>query len=217
MGFAMSSARDNIFRSIARAKNAVIDNKPTHIIPAKGQFTEDDLLEVFCAKVKASSATLATISSEAEVPEATAAYLNGLDPAIYNTNDTVYVNHPELAALNWQAQRIVSSAQSEAFNCRISVAKSPLGIAETGSVILQSGPQLSSAAYFLPDILIVVIHKNTILANQEAAWQSLRSVGGLPRTVTIVTGPSRTGDIEQKLVIGAHGPRHEHLLIIDNT
>jgi L-lactate dehydrogenase complex protein LldG len=38
----------------------------------------------------------------------------------------------------------------------------------------------------------------------------------LPRTVNFITGPSRTGDIEQRIVLGAHGPRRLHIVVVDD-
>jgi L-lactate dehydrogenase complex protein LldG len=95
------------------------------------------------------------------------------------------------------------------------------GIAETGTLMMVSGPETPSTMNFLPDTEIVVVRDGQIVAGYEDAWDRLRArqkergEEGLPRTVNFVTGPSRTGDIEQRLVLGAHGPRRLHLVLVD--
>ena len=62
-----------------------------------------------------------------------------------------------------------------------------------------------------------------VVATYEDGWDRLRAGqqaiadrGWLPRTVNFITGPSRTGDIEQRIVLGAHGPRRLHILVVEN-
>jgi L-lactate dehydrogenase complex protein LldG len=54
-------------------------------------------------------------------------------------------------------------------------------------------------------------------ASYEEAWDSLRAhagADGLPRTVNFISGPSRTADIEQRLIMGAHGPKRLHVILV---
>ena len=58
---------------------------------------------------------------------------------------------------------------------------------------------------------------NDIVGDYESAWDRLRTAFGkglMPRLVNMITGPSRSGDIEQKLLLGAHGPRRLHVVIV---
>lgn len=82
------------------------------------------------------------------------------------------------------------------------------GIAETGTVVSVS-EDCPSSLLFLVERLIVVVDKADILAYQEDVWARLgqRFNGVLPRTVNLITGPSRTADVEQIIQLGAHGPR----------
>jgi L-lactate dehydrogenase complex protein LldG len=98
----------------------------------------------------------------------------------------------------------------------ISVARS--AAAETGTMFLTSGIENPTTLNFLPDTHIAVIRADTILGSYEDAWNALRDVYGareMPRTVNLISGPSRTADIEQIIVMGAHGPRRLHVIIID--
>ena len=65
-----------------------------------------------------------------------------------------------------------------------------------------------------------MVRADQVVATYEDGWDRLRSrrrrVRALPRTVNFITGPSRTGDIEQRIVLGAHGPRRLHILVVEN-
>ena len=81
------------------------------------------------------------------------------------------------------------------------------GIAETGTLMLLSGPQTPATASLLPETHIAVVDKTQIVATMEDAWDRLRDEHGkLPRAVNFVSGPSRTADVEQTVTLGAHGP-----------
>ena len=70
---------------------------------------------------------------------------------------------------------------------------------------------------FLPEIHMVLIRTSDIVGSYEEAWDRLRGVYGersLPRSVNLISGPSRTADIEQTIVMGAHGPRRLLVLIL---
>ena len=91
------------------------------------------------------------------------------------------------------------------------------GIAETGTLALVSGADNPTTLNFLSDNHIVVLSRDAILADYESAFAKLRGAygkGGAPRTLNFITGPSRSGDIEQTLLLGAHGPRRLHIVIV---
>ena len=91
------------------------------------------------------------------------------------------------------------------------------GIAETGTLILTSGPENPTTLNFLPENHLVVIHENDIAMHQEDIWQKIRKRfrrSNMPRTINMITGPSRSADIEQTLILGAHGPLRLHILIV---
>ena len=87
-------------------------------------------------------------------------------------------------------------------------------VAETGSVVLASGPGTPATLAFLPENHVVVVRASDIVAHVEDALGRVRALG-VPRAVNFVTGPSRTADIEQTIEIGAHGPRRVHVLIVE--
>ena len=82
---------------------------------------------------------------------------------------------------------------------------------------MASGPDHPVTLNLLPDTHIVVLREVDIVGGYEEVWTKLRQRYGkdrMPRTVNTITGPSRTGDIEQAIELGAHGPRRMHILIV---
>ncbi|HEX5079901.1 MAG TPA: LUD domain-containing protein, partial [Geminicoccaceae bacterium] len=92
------------------------------------------------------------------------------------------------------------------------------GIAETGTLMLLSGPETPTTVAFLPETSIVALPSARVLRAYEDALRLLRrEQGGLPRSINLITGPSRSGDIEQTIQLGAHGPKRLLVLLLDDA
>ena len=94
-------------------------------------------------------------------------------------------------------------------------------IAETGTLMLSSAPERPTTLNLLPETEIVVLRASRIVGAYEEAWDLLRAERGggegfMPRNVMLVTGPSRSADIEQTLELGAHGPRRLHVVLVED-
>lgn len=102
-----------------------------------------------------------------------------------------------------------------AADCGLSTAQA--GIAETGTLVLVAADERHRLCSLLPPRHLVLLPCSRLCASLGAALASLSAADGRPRspTITFVTGPSRTADIELELVIGVHGPRHLHVLLIE--
>jgi L-lactate dehydrogenase complex protein LldG len=88
-------------------------------------------------------------------------------------------------------------------------------IAETGTLMLASGPESPASVSLLPETHIALVPASRIVAGMEEAFALARAeLGALPRAVNFISGPSRTGDIEQTIVLGAHGPYRVHLILV---
>jgi L-lactate dehydrogenase complex protein LldG len=91
------------------------------------------------------------------------------------------------------------------------------GVAESGTIVLASGADNPTTLNFLPETHIVVLAAADIVGDYESAFDMIRDRYGksaMPRTVNLITGPSRSADIEQTILLGAHGPRRLHLVIV---
>ena len=94
-------------------------------------------------------------------------------------------------------------------------------IARTGSVVLTARSAAGRASSVLPPVHVVVAGKNQLVADLADALQVLdgryrSSAQGWPSMMTVITGPSRTADIEKTLVLGAHGPKQLHVVLLDS-
>jgi L-lactate dehydrogenase complex protein LldG len=147
------------------------------------------------------------------VPQAVADYLR-------NANLPAHVRRgadPVIATLPWHRGGALEVVEGRAQDQdRASVTRAFAGIAESGTIIQVSGEDNPTTLNFLPEVHIVVLEASSIFASYEEAWTKLRSAFGegvMPRTVNMISGPSRTGDIEQTIVRPAHGPKNMHVII----
>ena len=84
-----------------------------------------------------------------------------------------------------------------------------------GTVALNSGADNPVTLNYLADYHIVVVERSRLMPYQEEIWAEYRD-GGMPRALCFITGPSRTGDIEFDIQLGAHGPRNLHVIIVES-
>jgi L-lactate dehydrogenase complex protein LldG len=122
-----------------------------------------------------------------------------------------------LAAMPWgQTALEVATGRSEGQDPN-AVSHAFGGVAESGTLAMISGPDNPTTLNFLPDNHIVVVSAADVVGDYEAIWLRLREQvgkGSMPRTVNLITGPSRSADIEQTLLLGAHGPRTLHIIVV---
>ena len=166
--------------------------------------------ERFLAKLTKVAGTYVEIASDAEIVQTVSDYR-----AAQNLpHRLVVAPHPLLAKVIWPEGWDVASRRAQGDD-RISLAVAFCGIAETGSLMLLSGPDSPTTLNFLPDDFLCLLPTGRIVPRMEDAWALLRAErGGPPRATNLITGPSRTADVEQTIQLGAHGPRRLHVLLI---
>ncbi|MBS1145296.1 MAG: hypothetical protein H6R14_2702 [Proteobacteria bacterium] len=168
-----------------------------------------DLVGRFRAKAEYLSSTIAAVATPAEVPAAVAAYLtaNGLPAEAVAT--------PELGRIDWAASGLRVEPRPAVNADKTGISGCFCAIAETGTLMLLSGPDSPATVSLLPETHIALVDVSRIVGTMEDAFGLLRTEhGSLPRAVNFISGPSRTGDIEQTIVLGAHGPCRVHLILI---
>ena len=121
---------------------------------------------------------------------------------------------PEFAGLDWSGAGLAIESRPTTGQDALGVTGCFCAIAETGTLVFVSGEDTPSATFLLPETHVAVVHASQIVAGMEDAFARVRSGGAMPRAVNLVSGPSRTGDIEQTIVLGAHGPRYLHVLLL---
>jgi L-lactate dehydrogenase complex protein LldG len=86
------------------------------------------------------------------------------------------------------------------------------GLADTGSVVLAASPREPRSRSLLPDVHVTLLREDLILPGLEELFAALGAE--LPSALAIVSGPSRSADIEQSLTIGVHGPGEVHIVLV---
>ncbi len=178
-----------------------ISRHQRHTLPTIG----DDLVGRLITQMEAVLMSVVRLQSRSDVVEAVRFYCasEGIDGPM-----TV---SPALADLDWPAETGVGAASGVELT---SVTPCLAAVAETGSVALASHAATPATLNFLPDNHIIVLYENQVVAHVDDALAKMRDLDPLPRALNFVTGPSRTGDIEQTIEIGAHGPRRMHVLLL---
>ena len=124
---------------------------------------------------------------------------------------------PLLASTPWEREGAleVTTGRSDGHQLA-SVSHAFRGVAETGTLVLTSGGDNPTTHNFLPEHHIVVLDAKDVVGDYESVWDALRKKVGakMPRTVNWITGASRSADIEQVLLNGAHGPKGLHVIIV---
>ena len=230
----MSGARAEILAGIRRSLRRGPLDGPTEVelrariaahrrnlVPARAAALDHARqIDLFVAMAQAAQATVIRLPSLAAVPQAVARYLAAENlPA-----ELVMAPDPGLDDIPWETRPLLRIRRGRAEpDDAVSLTPCFAAMAETGTLMLVSGARTPTTLNFLPDTHIAVVRAGQVVATYEDGWDRLRAATaptapaqGLPRTVNFITGPSRTGDIEQRIVLGAHGPRRLHIVLVED-
>jgi len=167
-----------------------------------------DLVERFAAKMLEKSATLSRIDSLSEVGQAVAGFVSSI-----NAGQRLCVSGA-LAAIEWPAGFEVHHGAAGRDE-QTSVTPCFAAVAESGGIVTLSGPDTPSTLNFVPDNHVVIVYAAQVVRHFEDVWTQWRASGQpMPRSLNIISGPSRTADIEQTIQLGAHGPRRLHVILV---
>ena len=196
----MSSGRDEILQSI-RSRRLVQAPKPEIYSAPK---TEGDLAEAFSKRLSMWHADVRMLDSMADVPAAIADVLRGKNMA-----QRVHIAPDSALALDLPGIEVLCEppGQNDA-----AVTEVPFAIAETGTLAYPAGKGRPASWHFRPVLEIAVLRASDVVPELEDVLKRLGGV--LPSTLNLVSGPSRTGDIEQTMELGAHGPKSLAVLVV---
>ena len=178
---------------------------------------DGDLTERVVLRAGHMASTVERLADRSAVPQAVARYLDALQlpPALAAQQSRAGVCWPEFAALDWAGAGLAIEARPTQGDDRLGITGCYCAIAETGTLVVLSGPDTPTATTLLPDTHIAVLAPDRIVAGMEDAFALIRRErGAVPRAINMISGPSRTDDIEQTIVLGAHGPFRVHILLV---
>jgi len=229
-----SDAKDQILSSLRRSRGrdgpvdaataetlrARIAGHKRNIVPARTDTDHPGLVDLFETMAQKVFATTTRVSDMAEVPDAVAEYLRGANLP----SNVVMAPDTDLDAAPWGENSMLEIRRGVPDEPdQVSITSAPSAVAETGTLAMYSGPAHPSTLNFIPETHVVVLPASRVVKSYEDVFDAVRDLtadphrGGLPpRTVNFITGPSRSGDIEQTLLLGAHGPRRLHIVIVED-
>jgi L-lactate dehydrogenase complex protein LldG len=190
-----------------------ISRHPRGIVPERGAQSPRKRINLFRDMLAEAAGTMQEVAALDEVPAAVAAYLRSknLPLSVRRGAD------PLLESLPWHSEKTLEvQVGASDGNQLAAVSHAFKGVAETGTLVLTSGADNPTTLNFLPEHHLVVVAAKDIVGDYESVWDALRKKFGahLPRTVNWITGASRSADIEQVLLNGAHGPKGLHVIVV---
>jgi L-lactate dehydrogenase complex protein LldG len=225
----MSGARENILGKVRHAlgktqtdERALADAQAYIDAHAQGPRPSlpADLVGRFVQRATDMESTVERIAGRSEIPRAVSRYLDTIDasavaPLVRDQHRTG-VCWPEFGDLDWAGVNLDIQVRPTVGDDTLGITGVFCAIAETGTLVVLSTADTPTATTLLPETHIAVVPANRIVAGMEEAFALIRKERGmLPRAVNLISGPSRTGDIEQTIVLGAHGPYRVHILVLE--
>jgi L-lactate dehydrogenase complex protein LldG len=184
-----------------------LDAHPRGPLPA----IDADLVARFRERATALASDVRGPVAASEAPVLVAAYLTE------NRLPLQAVCWPRLKNLHWAAAGLTVEARAAIATDLIGISGAFCAIAETGTLMLLSGPQTPATVSLLPETHVALVPLARIAARMEDGWDLLRREHGAPpRAVNFVSGPSRTADIEQTVTLGAHGPYRVCIVLVSS-
>ncbi|RQV12728.1 lactate utilization protein C [Burkholderia cenocepacia] len=166
--------------------------------------------EVWCATANAWPAQLAARLADAGVRRLL------LDPARAESAALARALPETVAPVPFD--RPIDAWKTELFDtidAGFTVARS--GIAATGTLVLAPDAGTPRTVSLVPPLHVALVHANTLHADLHAAVHAERWPAGMPTNLVLVSGPSKTSDIQQTLAYGAHGPRRLWVVIVTDS
>jgi L-lactate dehydrogenase complex protein LldG len=222
-GVLMNHARDEILNRLRQSLHRQGPPEPAALLLLEQRMAKpkthvqprlnEDLTQRFINKLKAVHVTVEQVATLKAVAGAVTEYLHAqsLPQHLLMSKDVAKED------IEWPQELHIEHRPAQDKD-RVTLTGVFAAVAETGSVVLLSGPNSPTTLNFLPVDHIVLVREEQILPYVEDVWTRLRKDGmGLPRTVNFITGPSKTADVEQTIHYGAHGPQRLHIILVRRT
>ncbi len=203
------SSRKQILNQLAhRCSHDQALQRPSPQLPEVGAITE------WAKKLRTVYATVDEITGIQEVAESISGFLQQ-----WQESEVILSPDPALTPLVALFDQLDIRCEQRPANTddQIVMTVAYAGIIETGSLVLLSSPETPAGHNFLPECAIVLIQEGRFVPTLESLWGLMEAEGkDMPRALNIISGPSKTADIEQTLVYGAHGPKALHVLLVQD-
>lgn len=214
-----TAARSEILSRIRSLQSRPVTMHENEMTLAKGYLARktrgpapspvENVVALFEEKSRAMLCTVQRVKSTAEVAQACAAFL-----AENELNGTVAI-WPSLNQLDWSVLPHEARLGAPTGDDLIGISAVACAVAETGTLVFASKTDEPASTHLLPETHIAIVREEQVVHTMEDAFELLRKESRImPRALNFVSGPSRTADIEQTIVLGAHGPYRVHLILV---
>lgn len=201
-----------------RARRASVEARlaggGSRLVPPRGEVSGEERVALFKSFLAAQGTDVIEIDEAVEIPISILGYLEarGLALRVRTGSD------PLFAALPWtKAPSLARDSGVAEPDDRAGLSRALAGVAETGTLVLASGPHNPTTLALLPETHLVVVRRAAIVGSYEEAVALVAGELGsaqLPHTLNLISGASRTGDIGGRIVMGAHGPRRLAVILL---
>jgi L-lactate dehydrogenase complex protein LldG len=221
-----NAARDSIFASIrshlaASTRHDALESELHHHVatqPSVAMPPPGSLVDLFKTSLEAVDGHCLVVRDEAEVVEALTQIIRQLQGTRLRARRIAISDDAEVESLIQQTdldvdELAITPSASDVFRFDVGISRAQAGIAETGTLLLDSSRERHRLVSLVPPVHIAILHANQIVGTLGEALALLRQGEQVTPLATFVTGPSRTADIELTLAIGVHGPQELFVIV----
>ena len=218
----MSDAAQRTVLGAIRQHLAAARREPGFVEPvlpaaaaARPALDREAMLAEFAARLAAVGGVAWRVRDAAAAAECLAALAEQLGATRFAASDAPLVA-AVLGGLRHPVQRVVGDGAHAVAEAELGLSSAQAAIAETGSLLLDHRVERHRFVSLLPATHVALVPLGALVLDLDAALATLRP-GDLGPALTLVTGPSRTADIELTLVVGVHGPKALHVVFVDEA
>lgn len=222
-----STARESIFASIrsslaASARYDALEGELHHASPPPASSVatvrSESLLDLFKESLEAVDGHCIIVNDESDVVNALTDIIKSLQGTRLRGQRLAISDDIEVERLISQAdldiyELAVTPSKSDVFRFDVGISRVQAAIAETGTLLLDSSRERHRLVSLVPPVHIAILRETQIVGTLGEALALLRQSDQLTPIATLVTGPSRTADIELTLAIGVHGPQELYVIV----
>ncbi|HCE58839.1 MAG TPA: hypothetical protein DER09_13680 [Prolixibacteraceae bacterium] len=203
----MSTAREEMLKKLSTS---------VHPVPEPPDFEQQVFPPVVFPLEQAFKSQLEAINGKVLIFQSETELFNSLKTLLQQfQTENIFCSEPEIMKDLVQFEIGFNKYAGAAKKMEAGITRCEYLVAQTGSVMVSSAQSGGRQMNIFPPVHIVIATKNQLVATLEEAYSMIQQkyAEGLPSQIALVTGPSRTADIEKTLVLGAHGPRELWVMI----